>query len=153
MSDSEIVKSRPATGKPGRRRLRVLTKRSDFLKTFRSGRKVRPAEWMIFNFANSESFGCGWTCPKAVGGAPMRNKLKRWTREWLRAKAKAPEDLPQVDLNIGFRGMPADFYMRLKRSDFDQSMERGWKQLLTQIKKTPSDRLIKPVTKLPISGK
>lgn len=152
MSDSENVKKSSrreavASGKPRRRRLRVLTRRSDFLRTFRSGRKIRPADWIVFNFAISETFGCGWTCPKAVGAAPMRNRLKRWTREWLRQKLKTEDESPRVDLNIGFRPMPADFYKLLKRSDFNQSMERGWKQLTNQVRKTPSNLLIKPVTK------
>ncbi len=73
--------------------------------------------------------------------------MKRWTRDWLRQKMKTEEVPPSVDLNIGFRPMPNDFYKLLKRPDFDQSMERGWKQLVTQVKKTPANQLIKPVTK------
>jgi hypothetical protein len=73
--------------------------------------------------------------------------MKRWTREWLRNRLKTEETMPQVDLNIGFRPMPKEFYKLLKRADFDQSMERGWKQLLIQVKKTAPNQLIKPVTK------
>lgn len=151
MSDSKILKTstvgKPEKGLPRSRRLRVLKRRSEFLRTFRSGRKVRPAEWVVFNYSISESFGCGWTCPRGVGSAPIRNRMKRWTRDWMRQKMKSDEGPPAVDLNVGFRPMPTDFYRQLKRTDFDQSMERGWKQLLSQVRKTPANQLIKPVTK------
>ncbi len=142
MSDLKAVNQAPANGKPLRRRLHVLTRRSDFLRTFRSGRKVRPCDWMIFNYISSESFRCGWTCPKAVGGAPIRNRMKRWTRDWLQKRLKAEDPPPDVDLNIGFRGMPDDFYRLLKRSEFDQAMQRGWTQLVKNSRKSP---LIAPV--------
>ena len=85
---------------------------------------------MIFNYVQSDAFRCGWTCPKAVGGAPMRNRMKRWTRDWLRTALKSESDPPPVDLNIGFRGMPGDFYRLMKRAEFDQAMERGWSLLV-----------------------
>lgn len=136
MSDLKSAKKTNANGKPLRRRLNVLTRRSDFLRTFKSGRKIRPCDWMIFNFISSEAFRCGWTCPKAIGGAPLRNRMKRWTRDWLRTQLKAEADPPSVDLNIGFRGMPDDFYRKLKRAEFDEAMERGWYQLIKRTTKT-----------------
>lgn len=80
----------------------------------------------MFNYIAAETFRCGWTCPKAVGGAPIRNRMKRWTRDWVRKALKRDADPPKVDLNIGFRGMPDDFYRLMKRAEFDQAMERGW---------------------------
>lgn len=126
------MKKANANGKPLRRRLVVLTRRSDFLRTFRSGRKIRPCDWMIFNYTSSDAFRAGWTCPKAVGVAPIRNRLKRWSRDWLRNQLKTSENLPSIDLNIGFRAMPEDFYRRLKRVEFDQAMARGWSLLVKE---------------------
>lgn len=88
---------------------------------------------MIFNYSRSEIFRAGWTCPKAVGPAPLRNRLKRWTREWLRARLKTETEMPAVDLNVGFRGGDEEFYRRLKKSEFDQTMERGWKLLVKRL--------------------
>jgi ribonuclease P protein component len=86
---------------------------------------------MIFNVARSEKFRCGWTCPKAVGNATIRNRLKRWSREWLRGRInESPELPPAVDLNIGFRAMPEDFYRKLAYEEFSAAMERGWKGIL-----------------------
>ena len=158
MSQSDNVKSKP-TDDSSRRfsrvrssrtqaspsRLQVLTRRSDFLRTFRSGQKIRPSDWMIFNYCSSEAFRAGWTCPKAVGPAPIRNRMKRWTREWLRLRLKEAVandvETPKIDLNVGFRAMPDDFFRKLKRAEFDQAMERGWNQLLvraTRSSKKPS---------------
>lgn len=130
MIERQIVKPNSASGNPTRRRLHVLVRRSDFLRTFRSGLKVRPCDWMIFNYVPSAEFRCGWTCPKAVGSAPIRNRMKRWTREWIRARIKTEDAPPPIDLNVGFRSQPADFYRKLKRVEFDRAMERGWSQLL-----------------------
>jgi len=128
--ERQIVKPSPASGKPTRRRLRVLVKRSDFLRTFRSGLKIRPCEWLIFNYVPSSEFRCGWTCPKAVGSAPIRNRMKRWTRDWIGNRLKSDEIPPPIDLNVGFRAQPAEFFKTLKRTEFDRAMEKGWNQLL-----------------------
>ena len=62
--------------------------------------------------------------------------MKRWTRDWLQKQLKAETPPPDVDLNIGFRGMPDDFYRLLKRSEFDQAMQRGWTQLVKNSRKS-----------------
>lgn len=156
MSQADNLKSKPTDDssrrlsrvRTPRNRLEVLTRRSDFLRTFRSGQKVRPSDWMIFNYCPSESFRAGWTCPKAVGAAPIRNRMKRWTREWLRLRLKDAAskgvETPNIDLNVGFRAMPDDFFRKLKRIEFDQAMERGWNQLL--IRATRSSKKPSPIS-------
>lgn len=132
MNDSQQVMKTPSRGSPAKRRhgVRVLTRRGEFLQTFRSGRRIKPCDWMIFNFAEAEEFHCGWTLPKAVGTAVVRNRLRRWTREWIGAQARRESALPPVYLNIGFRaGKPP--LSQLKRAEFDQAMERGWQRLMT----------------------
>lgn len=124
----------------GRTRLVVLSRRSDFLRTFRLGRKLRPADWVVFNVYRKtaedepQGFRCGWTCPKSVGNAVIRNRLKRWSRQWCRSKLKslatAGAEPPNVDLNLGFRSMPEGFYRRLKYSEFCLAMDRAWEDIL-----------------------
>lgn len=118
---------------PKKRRLEVLTRRTDFVQTFKSGRRVKPCEWLFFNFAIGDHFRCGWTVPRAVGPAVIRNKLKRWCRMWLRAKL-VDSELPAVDLNIGFKAMPEDFYQRMSYGQFSSAMETGWARLEKAVK-------------------
>lgn len=116
-------------------RLRVLTKRSEFVETFR-GQRVRPVEWLQFSFVirveDPEAFRCGWTVPRAVGPAVVRNQLKRWSREWLREKMKESkrrsEAMPSVSLNIGFSAVktPPTFYRQMQYKDFSHAMEKAW---------------------------
>jgi hypothetical protein len=39
-------------------------------------------------------------------------------------------NLPEVDLNLGFRAMPEDFYRRLRYADFAKVLEHGWLEIL-----------------------
>lgn len=132
----------PETTRSARLRLSVLTKRSDYIRTFQFGRKIRPSDWVVFNVyrkkqhrdADELGFRCGWTCPRAVGSAVVRNRLKRWSRIWFREKMKESNvmgiSLPDIDLNLGFRAMPEGFYRRLRYSDFARVLDDGWSEIL-----------------------
>lgn len=63
----------------------------------------------------------GWTIPKFVGGAVVRNRLKRWCREYLRNSSDIRK-LKGVDINIVFRKMERDFYRSLRYSDFKKAL-------------------------------
>ncbi len=141
-SKQETPKSQMQDGstRVGRTRLVVLSRRSDFLRTFRLGKKLRPSDWVVFNVyrkspeESPKGLRCGWTCPKAVGNAVVRNRLKRWSRQWCRENVKAlaasGEELPHVDLNIGFRAMPEGFFRKLKYSEFCAGMDPAWTEIL-----------------------
>lgn len=132
----------PESTRLARVRLCVLTKRSDYLRTFRFGRKFRPSDWVVLNVYRKKrsrdgdelGFRCGWTCPRTVGSAVIRNKLKRWSRIWFRQKLKESAlmgiSLPDVDMNLGFRAMPDGFYRRLRYAEFAEVLEQGWAEIL-----------------------
>lgn len=107
---------------------------------------------MVFNFAMVEvgDFRCGWTLPRAVGSAVVRNRMKRWTRDWLKARLKLDHangvGVPPVHLNIGFRAPPKTGSKRgsasdlkdVKRVEFNSAMEHGWNRLLAVTKQGES---------------
>jgi ribonuclease P protein component len=107
--------------KPG-----VLRRREDFLVLKAKGRRVRPANWLLMNYkANQLDFArCGWTIPKKVGNAVLRNKLKRWCRECVRS---LQQDYLQrgIDLNVVINGADGDFFKTIKFQDFKSVFERG----------------------------
>lgn len=138
--ESPKSESRDGAIQVGRTRLVVLSRRSDFLRTFRLGKKLRPSDWVVFNVYRKSSeeipqgLRCGWTCPKAVGNAVVRNRLKRWSRQWCRENIKvlaaSGQEPPNVDLNIGFRAMPEGFFRKLKYTQFCAGMDPAWQEIL-----------------------
>jgi len=52
---------------------------------------------------------------------------------WLRAKLVSTE-MPSVDLNVGFKAMPEDFYQRMSYGQFSSAMETGWIRLEKAVK-------------------
>jgi ribonuclease P protein component len=71
---------------------------------------------------------CGWTLPRQVGSAVIRNRLKRWSRVYFRERVKAGET-PPVDLNLVFRKTEGDFYKNLSYERFASVVNKGWRQL------------------------
>lgn len=130
--------------KPPRNGLSVLKQRSQFLALLKKGQKVRPSDWLLINFAPNDVgvLRCGWTLPRHVGSAVIRNRLKRWSRVYFRALIKASGDLPgdlspdefspdefSIDINLVFRKAENDFYRRLDYERFSEVLDRGWQQV------------------------
>jgi ribonuclease P protein component len=121
-------------------RLSVLKNRSDFLHTQKNGQRIRPTSWLLINFiVNQEgAFRCGWTLPRQVGPAVVRNRLKRWSRVYFRARVLRGETLP-IDLNLVFRKADKDeFYKKLNYDAYSQVLDRAWEQLRFRLKENSS---------------
>ena len=76
---------------------------------------------------------CGWTLPRQVGSAVIRNRLKRWSRVYFRELIKAERSQP-VDVNLVFRRTEDDFYKKLDYEKFAQVLDSGWSQLQRRLK-------------------
>ena len=107
-------------------KLGALRRRSEFLHLAKSGKRVSCENWLVINFLPSLSFGVrvGWTVPKQVGTAVIRNRLRRWSRDTLGRKVRRGE-IAALDLNIFVRPVHVDFFKKLRRSDFDVVFEKG----------------------------
>lgn len=80
--------------------------------------------WLLVNLQKTESdqIRCGWTIPKQIGPAVIRNRFRRWGREYLRkwsADSKA-----SLDLNLIFKRKEPGFYKSVSHKDFDGAMEK-----------------------------
>jgi ribonuclease P protein component len=120
--------------KPG---LPILKRRSEFLYILKNGQRVRPTDWLVMNFTPNVDgqMRCGWTLPRQVGPAVVRNRLRRWARVYFNGVLKN-EDTAPVDLNLVFRKAEGDFYKRLKYAEFSQILDRGWKQVQRRLSTT-----------------
>ena len=109
---------------------KVLSRKSDFLRLKESGRRTFPSHWICLNsIENSKGYSrVGWTIPKKVGPAVVRNKLKRWCREFFRQRKYCFEGL-ELDMNLVFRPREDGFYRKLKYYEFEKAVEKGWKTI------------------------
>lgn len=154
-------------------RLQVLTRRSDFLFLLKHGQRVRASDWLLLNFirhsetssteskkireqenpnrerrelnALAPSMRCGFTLPRQVGGAVIRNKLRRWSRAYFRSLLKSGGSLP-IDVNLVFRKAPEDFYKKLKYDTFSEVLDQAWNQVERRLK-SPTSTGYRPVQK------
>jgi ribonuclease P protein component len=82
---------------------------------------------MIVNFSKNDLgyLRLGFTASAKIGPAVIRNRLKRWTREYLRRQ----DDL-SVDANFVFlKSRDVNLYKELKHDDFDRLLDKAWKHI------------------------
>ena len=65
---------------------------------------------------------CGWTIPRQIGPAVLRNRFRRWGREYLRKWTA--ENKYSLDLNLIFKRKEPGFYKSVSHKDFDGAMEK-----------------------------
>lgn len=112
---------------------------SDFSILLKSGRRKILSPWLMISYKVNECealrFGC--TISKKVGSAVIRNKLKRWTREYFLELYKEPslqpaqnnraakknENIPKIDINLVFRPRSDEFYKALTFSEFRRTLD------------------------------
>ncbi len=70
----------------------------------------------------------GWTIPKFVGNAVVRNKMRRWCREIFRNSLAKLIHL-RLDTNIVFRRQNKDFYKTLQYAEFETQLQKAFSRL------------------------
>ncbi len=119
------------------KKLSVLKNRSDFLKITKAGLKVRTGDWLILAYRPNELgiVRCGWTIPRKVGNAVIRNKLKRWSRVFFRdlLSSDSAAGAINVDINLVFLKSEGDFYKKLDYERFAKQLDKAWTQLRKRV--------------------
>ena len=80
--------------------------------------------WLLVNVRPTTDpiFRCGFTLTRFIGPAVVRNRLRRWGREYLRRWLKSI--VVGFDVNLVFKRREKDFYRNLKHDDFDVAMDK-----------------------------
>ena len=103
-----------------------LKKSSDFKNIQENGQKKVISHWLmigwLINPEGQTRYGC--TISRKVGPAVIRNKLKRWVREYFRSAASTRQ-LPPVDINVIFRPKDAKFYKELEHESLHRALEKA----------------------------
>jgi ribonuclease P protein component len=120
----------------------VIQRSSEFLSLKQNGKRTWPAKWLLLNYSKhplqggSESeqkrIRFGVTASRKVGPAVVRNKLKRWVREYLRefaTRASQTGSSFEVTINIIFKPIDQGFYRGLRYEEFRKAMDIGLETL------------------------
>lgn len=85
---------------------------------------VHVTSWLLINWRPAEGhIRCGWTIPGHVGSAVVRNRLRRWGREFVRQWAA--QTALCVDMNLVFKRKQDGFYRELKHREFDEALVKA----------------------------
>jgi ribonuclease P protein component len=91
---------------------------------------------------------CGWTLPRQVGSAVVRNRLKRWSRVYFRNRLKEGQKLP-ADINLVFRKAEGDFYKKLSYERFADVVDKSLQQLERKLQRNGADSSSPPARSVP----
>lgn len=106
--------------------MKSLSGKNDFLALRNKGRRRIPVPWLVIYFKKNDRECVRWGCTisRHIGNAVTRNRLRRWSREYLRGWAKNLEKDQNVDISLVFRqNKEKDFFRHLKHEDLDAALK------------------------------
>ena len=113
--------------KVGNNQIFTLRKSRDFLRLKEQGKYFSINSWLAIKYIvrADEQLHLGWTIPAYVGTAVVRNRLKRWIREYL----KTLKENPGVDVNFILRRKSPEFFRKVGRQDLYEALDFAFKRL------------------------
>lgn len=113
--------------KVGNNQIFTLRKSRDFLRLKEQGKYFSINSWLAMKYMvrADEQLHLGWTIPAYVGTAVVRNRLKRWVREYL----KTLKESPSVDVNFILRRKSPEFFRKIGRQDLYEALDFAFKRL------------------------
>lgn len=120
-----------ANKKPKTRKVAILRSKKDFDRIRTQGKVYQPNSWLLANIINNEGIGLrvGWTLPIYVGNAVVRNRMKRWLREYLRSLEEVKNEF-SIDINLVFKRKHLGFYSeKLGHGELNAALEQVFKKV------------------------
>jgi ribonuclease P protein component len=115
-----------------KKNLIALRSASDFDSLRKNGKYFHPVQWLLVNYIPNEigEVRCAWTISRNVGNAVVRNRLRRWGREFLRpwlsnrALTRSNRQPCGLDFNLIFKKRDKEFYRELDHAELDQVLRK-----------------------------
>jgi ribonuclease P protein component len=106
------------------KRFQSIRAARDFENLKENGRYYNPTRWLMVNyrFQDGKTVRCAWTISRQTAPSVIRNRLRRWGREFFRSWATAYDH--GVDFNMIFKRQGPDFYRTLKHEEFNQVLAK-----------------------------
>ena len=111
-------------------KITTLRRKSDFEILKKRGKRIYANSWLILNYLqNSEHTNrYGWIIPNKVGGSVLRNRIKRWCREYFRNLRFHPDK--HFDVNVIIRAKSdAGYFRKLKFQEFKSELDSAVKKV------------------------
>lgn len=105
--------------------MQSLVRKVDFRRLVEKGHRLRAEAWLVVNYErnNIDELRLGCTMSRKVGSAVLRNRLRRWCREWFR-KLESPQPF---DINLLFlERKDKNFYKNLKHDDLNETLQDAY---------------------------
>lgn len=96
-------------------KLTAIKKSSDYLEISKLGKRIHLSKWLVLQILDSDDQKSyyGITVSKKVGNAVIRNKLKRWIKNFSKTE-NWPEELCFKKTVFVFRSQNDGFYKKLE---------------------------------------
>ncbi len=109
-----------------------LYKSSDYLFLKKQGKRLTPAPWVTFYYLINESkeIRAGWTASRFIGNAVIRNKMKRWSREYFRSLVQNRDIKIGIDINVVFKSTQKDLFKKISHQEFIQVFDQFFKRII-----------------------
>ena len=111
-----------------KKKLKTLTRKKDFRDLIKQGQRLKPTAWMLVNY-DRNGLGylrLGFTASRKVGTAVVRNRLRRWCKEFFR---KQEEEI-SLDLNLLFLdSKKQNFYKDLKHEQLEEVLSHVYSKV------------------------
>lgn len=127
LKDVNVLQLRPVA-KP-KKPVASLSRHADFLTLRAEGKTLHVNAWLLINFRSTDTgqLRCGWTIPRQIGTAVVRNRLRRWGREFFRLRIKKLKE--GLDINLVFKRREPGFYSSMSHKELDEALEKMVKKL------------------------
>ena len=108
----------------------VLKSSKDFERLKFKGSKVFLDKKILVSYLNNnlDHHRVGWTLPRSVGNAVLRNRLKRYSREFFRTQSQFISK-SKLDVNLVFLKSGSAHLKKMDYNDFKQLLLPCWQKI------------------------